>query len=79
MAVRKVEKPNKETFDKWHSDPSNWKLGIFYYNKKDQRIFPPKRFKSFGWTVNFANPYSCLVFMAIIVLGIVTIKYYKNY
>jgi hypothetical protein len=24
-------------------DPDNWKLGIFYYNKEDKRILPPKR------------------------------------
>jgi uncharacterized membrane protein len=35
------EKPNKETLDKWHKDPNNWTLGLFYYNKED-RIFPPK-------------------------------------
>jgi hypothetical protein len=23
------EKPSKET-EKWHKDPNNWKLGIFY-------------------------------------------------
>jgi hypothetical protein len=36
------EKPCKETLEKWHKDPNNWKLGIFYYNKEDKRILPPK-------------------------------------
>jgi uncharacterized membrane protein len=36
------EKPSKETLDKWHKDPNNWTLGLFYYNKEDKRIFPPK-------------------------------------
>ena len=32
-----------------------WIWGIFYYNKEDNRIFPPKRIPWMGWTVNFAN------------------------
>jgi uncharacterized membrane protein len=36
------EKPSKETLDKWHKDPNNWTLGLFYYNKEDKRIFPQK-------------------------------------
>ena len=28
----------------------------FYYNPEDERLFPPKRAKWAGWTVNFANP-----------------------
>ncbi|TCN53922.1 DUF5808 domain-containing protein [Flavobacterium circumlabens] len=27
----------------------------FYYNPKDKRLFPPKRIKQLGWTINFAN------------------------
>ncbi len=60
--------PTKETLDAWHKDPSNWKWGLFYYNKNDKRIFPPKRMATFGWTVNFANPYSILAMIAIVVL-----------
>lgn len=53
-------KPDKETLNKWHNDPNNWKLGIFYFNKEDKRILPPKRMPGMGWTVNFANPWSIL-------------------
>lgn len=35
-----------------------WYLGFLYYNPDDKRIFPPKRIKGLGWTINFANPYS---------------------
>ncbi len=52
------DKPSQGMYDAWHDDPSNWKLGIFYYNKLDKRVFPPKRIQGFGWTVNFAHPYS---------------------
>jgi uncharacterized membrane protein len=69
------EKPDKETMNAWHDDPSNWKLGIFYYNKMDKRLFPPKRVRYFGWTVNFANPYSVLVLLGIIILIIAIDNY----
>ena len=62
------KKTNKDTFDTWHNDPSNWKLGIFYFNPKDKRIFPPKRLKSFGWTINFANPLSIVAVLLIAIL-----------
>ena len=62
-------KPTKETLEEWHNDPSNWFLGVFYFNKKDKRVFLPKRFSFLGWTVNFANPYSIVVLVGIIVLA----------
>jgi len=58
--------PTKETLEKWHNDPSNWKWGIFYFNKEDKRIFPPKRIKYLGWTVNFANPLSIFALLVLI-------------
>ncbi|HEX7411654.1 MAG TPA: DUF5808 domain-containing protein [Bacteroidales bacterium] len=69
------EKPGKETVNAWHDDPSNWKLGIFYYNKMDKRLFPPKRVRYFGWTVNFANPYSVLALLGIIILILAIANY----
>lgn len=38
-----MNKPSQETLEKWHKDPANWKWGSFYYNKEDNRLFPPKR------------------------------------
>lgn len=72
-----TNKPSKETLDKWHNDPNNWKLGIFYFNKEDKRIFPPKRKAQFGWTVNFANPLSVLAIVVIIALAILVTKIRK--
>lgn len=54
-------------------DKSPWYLGVFYYNKEDKRLFLPKRTK-LGWTVNFANPYSVLA-MLLVVLGILGLSY----
>ena len=61
-------KPTRETLEKWHKDPNNWKLGVFYYNKEDKRIFPPKRIAWTGWTVNFANPFSFLILVALLII-----------
>ena len=55
-------KPSRETLEKWSKDPNNWVWGIFYYNKEDQRLMPPKRIAWMGWTINFAN-YKSVLFM----------------
>jgi uncharacterized membrane protein len=60
-------KPDRETLDAWHNDTANWKLGILYYNKQDKRLFPPKRIGC-GWTANFANPFSIISLLVLIVL-----------
>lgn len=52
----------QKKYEDWHNDPRNWKLGVFYYNKEDKRLLPPKRNKMLGWTINFANPVSILLF-----------------
>jgi uncharacterized membrane protein len=68
LSMPQNDKPNNEMYNKWHNDPSNWKLGIFYFNSKDKRLFPPKRLKMLGWTVNFANPISILTILLIIII-----------
>ena len=62
--------PDKETAEKWNKDPENWIWGLFYYNKEDKRLLPPKRNPAMGWTVNFANRNSVLllVFMMLLIL-----------
>ena len=47
----------------WNND-EYWIWGIFYYNKEDQRLFPPKRNPWMGYTTNFANPKSILALLA---------------
>ncbi len=53
------------------SNPDNWK-GVFYFNRKDKRIFLPKRNANFGYTVNFGNIYSYVFIAAIILFVILT-------
>jgi len=49
-------------------DPSKYKWGVFYFNKEDKRIFPPRSNYGIGWTVNFANPLSVSACIALIIL-----------
>jgi len=51
----------KAALDASHQDPANWKLGIFYFNKADPRLMPPKRIPGLGYTINFANWKSILI------------------
>jgi uncharacterized membrane protein len=57
------KEPSEETSNKWRNDPNNWVLGFFYYNKEDQRIFPPKKSEEMGSTINFANPKSVMALL----------------
>lgn len=47
----------------WRENPKNWVWGMFYFNREDKRIFPPKRIQWMGWTINFAHPKSVAVFL----------------
>jgi uncharacterized membrane protein len=60
------QEPTEEEKNNWHNDPNNWVWGLFYYNPKDKRMFPPKKIKELGWTINFANPNS--VFLCVILI-----------
>lgn len=75
--TKKKNKNEQELFDNWHDDPANWKLGLFYFNPKDKRIFPPKRIKGLGWTINFANPFSFLGLIGIIILVLIVVGIIK--
>ena len=72
-----AEEPNEFTLKEWWNDPKNWKLGFLYYNKKDTRLFPPKRFKG-GWTINFANPNFIIAMSAILIIIYFVIKICKS-
>ncbi|MDQ8010805.1 MAG: hypothetical protein REI96_00040 [Flavobacterium nitrogenifigens] len=65
------QKISEEEKNNWHNDPNNWIWGIFYYNPKDNRMFPPKKIKELGWTINFANPNS--VFLCVVVILVLMI------
>ena len=62
----------------WRNDPSNWVWGIFYFNKNDKRMFPPKRSRMMGLTINFANPYSVGAFVVIIIAVVLLNEFMKK-
>lgn len=45
----------------------HWKAGLFYWNPNDPAIFVEKRF-GVGWSLNYGNPRSWLVLLALLVL-----------
>ncbi|MBO9582571.1 MAG: hypothetical protein J7574_00275 [Flavobacterium sp.] len=65
------QEPSEEEKDNWNQDPKNWIWGIFYYNAEDKRMFPPKKIKELGWTINFANPNS--VFLCVVLILVLMI------
>ena len=63
--------------DFFHEDPENWKWGILYFNKKDNRMIVPKRNPMMGWTFNFAHP-AGYIFLILILLLIVIQTIYSS-
>lgn len=63
--------------DRLHLDPDNWKLGIFYFCRADQRMIVPKRIRGLGWTLNFARPLAVpfLGFILALALGIIELSH----
>jgi uncharacterized membrane protein len=73
------EEPSKQTSDRWKNDPNNWIWGIFYYNKEDSRIFPPKKIEEMGSTINFANSKSVMALLgALAFFAMVTFFILRN-
>jgi uncharacterized membrane protein len=73
------DNPSQETSEKWSKDPDNWIWGIFYYNKEDKRILPPKKNASMGNTINFANRKSVLFMIgALLFFAFVIFSILKN-
>ena len=66
--MEEPDNPSQETKEKWRKDPNNWIWGMFYYNKEDKRLMPPKRIAWMGWTVNFGYTNSVLLFIFILLL-----------
>lgn len=68
---------DEETQNEWQNDPDNWIWGIFYYNSKDNRLFPPKKIKQLGWTINFANPNSLFLVLLIVAILLIVGEHVK--
>jgi len=53
--------------DRMREDPDNYVWGFFYSNHKDPRVLVPRK-TGIGLSPNFANPYSYLLIIGIILL-----------
>lgn len=51
-----------------NGNPENYKLGLFYFNRSDDRIFVPKLLSQTGWTLNFARPGAYLIIVGLVLL-----------
>jgi len=74
-----IMKPNFDQFenDRMINDPINYKWGIFYFNRKDDRDVVPKRSRMMGWTLNFGNIYAYILLILIIAIVILIGKVYR--
>ena len=64
---------DEKDLDDRYRDPRNWKWGMFYHNKKDERLFVPKPNPAHGSTVNFAHRLAILAFMTPLILIVILI------
>lgn len=45
-------------------NPENYIWKVFYWNKKDSRLFPPKPDPDYGLTINFGHPKAFIAILA---------------
>ncbi|KAA1036603.1 DUF1648 domain-containing protein [Macrococcus equipercicus] len=55
-----------------YHDDSNYKWGLFYYNKQDSSVWVPK-VSQFGMTMNFARPEALLISAVILIVTLLPI------
>lgn len=72
----KKSKLDKELLDAMSQDSNNWK-GPVYFNKKDPRLIVPK-LSGLGTTFNFANPFSYIALILIVVFAFLVAKLSKK-
>lgn len=51
---------------------------MFYFNREDKRVMLPKRIPWMGWTINFADPKSVLLFVAMLAFFMLVIWLIAN-
>jgi uncharacterized membrane protein len=68
---------NPSNINRKEMNPEHYKWGIFYFNPDDKRIILPKRNQWMGWTLNFANLWTYVIFGAFIIIAILVGYYTK--
>jgi uncharacterized membrane protein len=58
-------------------DLSNYKFGIFYFNRNDPRTLVPKRVAMNGIQPNFARPVNTIIVIVLLALAVILITLSK--
>ncbi|MCU7495206.1 MAG: hypothetical protein HF314_04925 [Ignavibacteria bacterium] len=66
----------KKWRNKVENESKSWKLGIFYFNPKDTRMFLPKRL-GVGITINFGNPMA-VILTVLVIAAIIAIRRFSS-
>jgi hypothetical protein len=61
---------NQQNPEELHTDPANWKWGIFYVCRADPRIIVPKRIRGLGWTINLGQPMALPFVMLLVAIAV---------
>lgn len=56
-------------------DDSDWKAGLFYFNRRDPSVLIGRRF-GIGWTLNFGNPRSWLLIGSLLFIYIILASHF---
>ena len=59
-----------ESFDLMVDNPDHYKLGLFYFNRKDKRVIVTRRNRFLDWPVNFARPFAYWSAISIVAITI---------
>lgn len=68
---------NPSNFNRKEMNPEFYKWGIFYFNPGDNRVILPKRNPWMGWTLNFANLWTYVIFGTFIIVAVIVAYYSK--
>ncbi len=68
---------NPNQFNRKEMNPEHYKWGLFYFNPNDQRVIVPKRAPWMGWTMNFANLWTYVIFGTFIIVAVIVAYYSK--
>jgi uncharacterized membrane protein len=46
----------EEINDSEWENPASWRGGLFYFSRRDSRVWVPKQVPQLGWTLNLGRP-----------------------
>ncbi|HMI47588.1 MAG TPA: hypothetical protein VK481_02860 [Gemmatimonadaceae bacterium] len=63
----------QEINDSEWGNPANWRGGLFYFSRRDSRVWIPKRVPEMGMTLNLARPlgFAFLVIPLVLIVALI--------